>query len=201
MQKRDLTRQEYIHGLGFNMLRDTRRDVAIDQTVVDYSKVKLGNGPVKPTSDATINLKTALKSTGSEYTDKEKILNYIHRNDIDELRQASEFYYQTSGIYKRAVIYMASLFRNDYFVYPILTKNKKLKNNSAYLNDYYKVLNYFEESEIKKLCNKFSLEIIKNGCYYGYKLDDIQDKIVIQDLPPKYCRSKYYINNLRRNFL
>ena len=111
MQKRDLDRQTKIHDMGFKMTTASRSDVMIDDNVVDYSKVKLGNGPVKPTTDATINLKTAMRTVSANYTDKTQILQAIENNDTDTLREISDFYYKTSGIYKRAAIYLSSCFR------------------------------------------------------------------------------------------
>lgn len=192
MQKRDLDRQTKIHDMGFKMTTASRSDVMIDDNVVDYSKVKLGNGPVKPTTDATINLKTAMRAVSANYTDKTQILQAIENNDTDTLREISDFYYKTSGIYKRAAIYLSSLFKYDLFIYPLVLGKMKKKTNTM-LNDYYKVLSYFDESEPKKLCNKFALEIIRHGCYYGYRIEK-DDKIVVQDLPQKYCRSKYFID-------
>jgi hypothetical protein len=36
------------------------------------------------------------------------------------------------------------------------------------LKDYYSILNFLDNSHIKKLCGDIALEVVKNGCYYGY---------------------------------
>ena len=34
-----------------------------------------------------------------------------------------------------------------------------------------KVLEYLDNSNIKYMCGNIALEVIKNGCYYGYIVD------------------------------
>lgn len=39
-----------------------------------------------------------------------------------------------------------------------------------------------------------ALAVIRDGAYYGYCLEG-NDAVVLQDLPAKYCRSRYSIGN------
>ena len=38
-----------------------------------------------------------------------------------------------------------------------------------------------------------ALKVIRNGCYYGY-LTAKENKVIVQELPAKYCRSRFFIN-------
>ena len=49
-----------------------------------------------------------------------------------------------------------------------------------------------DNSDIKQLCYQMSLHVIKDGAYYGY-LVDTGNSLVIQQLPLRYCRSRYYV--------
>ena len=54
-------RQKVIHDKGFSMHKYSCQEIIpMDDVVVDYSKV-IGNGPVKPVTDAVINLNTAIQ--------------------------------------------------------------------------------------------------------------------------------------------
>lgn len=53
-----------------------------------------------------------------------------------------------------------------------------------------KALDYLDNSDIKRLFGNIALEVIKCGSYYGYILE-FNDKFSIQQLPAKYCRSRF----------
>ena len=108
-------RQNAIHEKGFNM-NDNK--VLVSNNVVDYSRVRIGNGQNSKNDNVSINLKTALSSMDTIYTDKSVILSAIQNKELETLREISDFYYDISGIYKRGCEYIAFLNRYDYFVTP-----------------------------------------------------------------------------------
>ena len=40
------------------------------------------------------------------------------------------------------------------------------------IKDFYKILNYLDGSNIKKMCGDIALEVIKTGAYYGYIIEN-----------------------------
>ena len=185
-----LERQKTIHDKGFSMTRYP--EILLDENVLDYSKVKLGNGPVKPVEDAVINLQTALSKIGSIYTEKEQVLSAIRNQDLETQREISDFYFETSGIYKRACEYLAFLFKYDHYLIPYV--NDDSMSSDKILKQYYNILNYLDNSNLKKIFNDKALEVIKHGCYYGYRVES-NEKIILQDLPSDYCRSRFFVGN------
>jgi hypothetical protein len=130
---------------------------------------------------------------GYSFTNKNYIVQCLMRNDIRELRAISNFYYSVNGVYERVCNYFAFLYRYDWYVAPeILDDSVK---NEKVLKDFSKVLNYLDNSYIKKMCGDIALEVIKNGCYYGYMVPN-SDGIVLQQLPVQYCRSRYTVNGV-----
>ena len=99
----------------------------------------------------------------------------MNRN-IPELRAISNFFYNLNGVYERICNYFAFLYRYDWYIAPELY-DKEAKTEKV-LKDFSKVLNYFDNSYIKKLCGDIALEVIKNGCYYGYEVDS-SDGVVL----------------------
>ena len=183
-------RQNAIHEKGFNM-NDNK--VLVSNNVVDYSRVRIGNGQNSKNDNVSINLKTALSSMDTIYTDKSVILSAIQNKELETLREISDFYYDISGIYKRGCEYIAFLNRYDYFVTPYTKQGKKVNNNKV-LTQFYNILEYLDKSNLKQRFLDISLEVVKHGCYYGYKIDS-KDQIILQDLPAQYCRSKYFIGD------
>jgi hypothetical protein len=63
--------------------------------------------------------------------------------------------------------------RNGYAVYDSSVKEEKI------LKDFSVILNYLDNSYLKKVCGDIALEVIKNGCYYGYIIDNKDELCVI----------------------
>ena len=181
-----LERQKIIHDKGFVMTSNNRGQV------VDYAQVRIGNGPHKKASDVSVNLQTALSAVDSAYTDKQVILTAIRDKDAATMREISDFYFETSGVYKRAVEYLAKLYRYDYYLVPHISRNGEADKKKV-LKIFDEALNFIENSSLRKLFSSKALEVIKYGCYYGYRIES-KEKIILQDLPVEYCRSKYFIN-------
>ena len=69
--------------------------------------------------------------------------------------------------------------------------NEKDKNIA--LADFYKILLYLDNSELKRLFGEIALKVVKNGCYYGYLISN-NKRIIVQELPVNYCRSRFIVN-------
>ena len=53
------------------------------------------------------------------------------------------------------------------------------------------LLEHFDNSAIQLMCRKWANAVCIEGCYYGYICDDVNDKLVVQDLPVDFCRSRF----------
>lgn len=73
-------------------------------------------------------------------------------------------------------------------------RQKKTKENKKYFNGFFEVLRYFENFQIKQFCGQVALKVIRNGCYCGYLIKQ-SDRVVVQELHPKYCRSRFKVRN------
>jgi hypothetical protein len=101
-----LGRQEEIRSKGFNMFRDPYID--------EYSKIKVG---VRPLQDAILSL-GALKKLDKTYNNKNEILKALADKDIEKLREISNYFYRTSGLYYRACNYFSTMYRYDWYITP-----------------------------------------------------------------------------------
>ncbi len=156
----------------------------------EFRKIKVG---VKNLDDAILNL-------GSYKTDLPKHLHIskgmiykaLAENDLVELRRISNHYYNLSGIYSRICNYLAFLYRYDWYVAPEIYDDS-IKEDKV-LKDFSKMLNYLDNSYLKKLFGEIALEIIKNGCYYAYIVPSTNG-LILQQLPVDYCRSRFFVEN------
>lgn len=157
------------------------------QSYAEFAKMRVG---AKTLDDAILNIGT-LKKTNRRLTDKDAILRAINESDYAFMREVSNFFYESSGIYGRLCRYIAYLYRYDWYVTPYIN-NDKIKGDKI-LTEFNKVLNYVDALAIKKNSGDIALKVCKNGAYYGYIVDN-GTRAVFQELPVPYCRSRYFSN-------
>ena len=183
-------RAEEIHNKGFDMTdsyREYRTAIANE-----YKKIKVGN---RSLNDVILDLDYYQKINipGQRGFCKADIYKAIADHDLPELRRMSNLFYSVNGIYERTCNYFAFLYRYDWYVAPeILDDTVK---EEKILKDFSKTLNYLDSSYIKKICGDISLQVIKEGCYYGYIVPS-NDHLILQDLPANFCRSRYSVDNM-----
>ena len=162
----------------------------MDNRAVEYGKIKINT---KTLEDAVINL-GSIQNVTRGMINKAVIYRALMDNDVVRLREISNYFYKTSGIYQKVCNYAATLYRYDWYVVPEVY-DEKSKTNEKILTDFHKVLNYLDNSYIAKLCGDIALGVVKNGAYYGYRVDS-PNGIIIQELPINYCRNRFNVGNL-----
>ena len=198
-----IDRKAEIKSKGFNIRLANSNEQYVPS---DFSKIRLG---VKTLDDAVLSL-SSFKRINPSLGDKEEILRAINFNNVIKMRQISDFFYRTSGIYSRLCRYMAYLYKYDWFITPYIENCENLIESDAGLGDvdseeeekkkkkyfvnFFKVLKYCENFEIKRFFGQVALKVIRYGCYYGYLIPQ-SDKMVVQQLHPAYCRSRFKVNN------
>ena len=189
-----INRKEEIKKKGFQMtFQDSMPETNSQNpfTPVDFAKIKIG---AKTIEDAVLELGNYQK-IDTRLTKKETILKSIHDNNNAELREISRFYFETSGIYSRLCKYMAYMYRYDWMVTPYINEDKSSnKDEDTALQDFYKILLYLDNSDLKRLFGKIALKVVRDGCYYGYIIQK-EKRISVQELPVNYCRSRFEIDN------
>lgn len=153
----------------------------------DFSKIKVG---MKSLDDAIYNLGDK-KKAGGNLADKTTVLNAIKDGNLEKMREISNYFYKTSGIYSRLCRYLAYLYRYDWMVTPFIDQSEKVKTEKI-IDTFHKILYSFDNFEIKRFFGEVALKVIRAGCYYGYYVANA-DRPVVQELPPSYCRSRFFV--------
>ena len=175
-----MNRQEIIRAKGFDMMQRPQ---------TEYGHIKSGT---KQLADAVINLGAIEKSTKG-YISKGVVLKALFDNDVPKLREISNYFYKTNGIYQRLCNYVATMYRYDWYVVPEVYKEGT--KGEEIIKDLHKVLNFMDNSYISKICGEMALGVVKNGAYYGY-LVPTSTGVIVQELPINYCRARYNVGNL-----
>ena len=186
-----INRIEQIKSKGFNIpiQGDTYDDEVYSQAFhsVDFAKIKVG---AKTLDDAVLTL-GELKKINPRLADKKEVLRAMHQGDVELMREISNFFFKTSGIYSRLCKYMANLYRYDWMITPYV--NSDSVSGSKVEEGFYKALTYLDNFEIKRFCGDVALKVLRHGAYYGYLVPQA-DRMVVQELPPNYCRSRFSVN-------
>ncbi len=153
----------------------------------DYSTIKVGNQTLR--GDISVYPDWD-KNSGRPFKLKD-VREVINRNNPKELRALSRTFFVTSGIYSRLCRYMAYLFKYDYFITPIIYD--ETISEKKIIEGWLKSAALLDNSHLKKTFGDIALKVIKEGCYYGYRLPQ-KNAGFLQELPSEYCRSRYIIN-------
>ena len=124
----------------------------------------------------------------------EEIELIIRSGEISAIRELSRYYYRTNGRYRNTIDFLASLFLYDTIVTPIYESGKGSK--TQIIKAFYNACSFVEALDVKNTLARITKEWLKSGIYYGI-LQEYGNKVVIQDLPVEYCRTRFKdFNNL-----
>lgn len=186
-----INRKEAIKSKGFKMpiASDTRETIGPSYEAMNFANIRVG---AKVLDDAIVDLGD-LKKINKNLASKENVLKAIMNCDYEQMREISNFFYNTSGIYSRLCRYLAYLYRYDWMITPYLNDMENEKVIDKALDGFYEALTYLDNFGVKKFFGEVALKVIKNGCFYGY-LIPTSKKMNIQELPANYCRSRFTVN-------
>lgn len=159
------------------------------ERVTDFTKTKVG---LKTLEDAVLNIETDVQKANPRLSSKNTVLQAIDKNDLDELREISEFWYRTNGIYQRLCKYMANLYCYDWMLTPYIADDK-IKEEKV-LKIFYDGLTLLDNFNVKAFLGKAALKTIRKGAYYGYVVEKDKTHKMVQELPIQYCRSRFECN-------
>lgn len=124
----------------------------------------------------------------------EEIESIIRSGELSAIRELSRYYYRTNARYRNNIDFLAALPLYDTVVTPVyeLGKGSKVQITKAFYN----ACSFIEALDVKNTLSRITREWLKGGVYYGI-LQEQGDKVVIQDLPMEYCRTRFKdFNNL-----
>lgn len=126
--------------------------------------------------------------TFMRYT-KDLIKRYVSNpyNYQNEIREVSRFLYRTSTLYKKIVLYHATM---PLYNYQITQKSNILVDGDyeKSMKEYQKVIKRLNAFNIKKTFTEMMINLIVDGVYYGFVYSFKDDGAFIHRLDPRYCR-------------
>ena len=124
----------------------------------------------------------------------EEIEAIIRSGEISAIRELSRYYYRTNARYRNNVDFLAAFPLYDTIVTPVYESGKGSKTQIT--KAFYSACSFIEALDVKNTLSRITREWLKAGVYYGI-LQEQGDKVVVQDLPIEFCRTRYKdFNNL-----
>ena len=84
------------------------------------------------------------------------------------------------------------MYRYDWYIVPEIYKDSV--KEEEIVKDFARILNYLDNSYIKKNCVEIAQKVVLNGAYYGYLIEG-GSGLILQELPASYCRSRFFVGN------
>lgn len=162
---------------------------SLDKKSIDFTKMKIG---LKTLEDAVLTNLSDVSKIRPDLAEKEVVLRAIEQQDYPKMREISDFFFKTNGIYTRLCKYMANLYCYDWMLTPY--DNDQSANTNKVLNAYYDALTLLDNFNVKAFLGKAALRVIRYGAYFGYIVEIDKTHSAIQELPANYCRSRFEVN-------
>lgn len=121
---------------------------------------------------------------------KEEVEKIINSGSLTAQQQLSLNYFYKDSLYKRILIYYATLLRYIGILIPNPSSGNSLSTPHI-LKRYNNALDYLDKINIPELFTKISLTALIYGCYYGILQNVSKTEFVMLDLPAEYCRSNF----------
>ena len=124
-----------------------------------YSKIKVGSKNLEDVIVDLSQIKQAIKHVNFCSASKRDVLKAIAEHDLAEQRRLSNLFYDISGIYQKVCNTFAFLYRYDWYAVPEIYDDAA--SDTKVLKEFYKVLNFLDESYVRKMCGDIALQVIK----------------------------------------
>ena len=157
---------------------------------LDFKQAKVG---IRSLSDAILELQNGITRAKPNLARKPDVLQAIANNDLNKMIEISNYFYHISGIYSRLCRYMAYLYKYDWVITPYVVADS-VKPEKV-IEGFDKALRYLDNFNPKKFFNDVALKVIRNGSYYGYLVEGT-DRMIVQELPSRFCRSRWSSNGI-----
>lgn len=122
--------------------------------------------------------------------DEKEVEDIINSGSLLAQQRLSMNYFLKDSLYKRIIIYYATLLKYVGILIP--NPSAGIELSTPYVTKRYNnALDYIDKMFIPDMLTRFSLRALIYGCYYGVLRDVSKTNFALLDLPVEYCRSDF----------
>ena len=123
-------------------------------------------------------------------SDRDTIEKIIKQGTLSEKRELSKRYFLMDGFYRRLMIHHATLLTYAGILVPKV-KNGQSISSAKTKKRYYDAATFCDYASFPDIFTHCTLRAVVEGCYYGVVQTLNKTKLVLMDLPPEFCRTRY----------
>lgn len=157
---------------------------------IDISTFKKSVSKMISTSQSAYEKSFFKKGADFRHYSREEVLDIIDAGNPEQLQEVSLYYSYCSGFYRRFLTYYATMLKYSYLLIPHMTGKSKIEEESS-IQQYNSALEFIGELGVKTLSRHIAYQTLVKGVYYGVLRNFGKDGYAVQDLPAKYCRSRF----------
>ena len=160
------------------------------QKKFDFKDFKIRLKAHAPLNERAYSSRWGYRANESIRTDftLEEILEIIRQGDLESVRQLSRYFYRTNSSYKNNIDFLAHLFLYDTVIVPVFEEG--VKNKNLITKTFYNACKFVDKLDCPNTLTHITTEWLLVGVYNGI-LREAENKVVVQDLPLEYCRSRF----------
>ena len=125
---------------------------------------------------------------------REEVEKIIKEGSLDQQLALSRNYFEKDSLYRRIILYYATLLQYSGIVIPNPSYGKSLSTEHIQ-KKYFQAVDYVEQMNLPTILTQITTKVLIDGCYYGIikKLD--KNSFTIMDLPAPYCVTRFKTAN------
>jgi hypothetical protein len=140
----------------------------------------------KTIDDMIVTNKVSNRRSGIIY-DHDKVTEIIEGGAFSQLRVMSREFFRTNGLYRRMILYFATMSTYDTLLVP---KFYDKPSTTGFLQNYNNALYYLDKMNIASEFSRIFTNVLVDGIYYGLVVNE-QSNFTFYDLPLEYCRTQF----------
>lgn len=120
----------------------------------------------------------------------EEIKRIVESGSLEEQQKLSRNYFLKDGIYKKLILYYATLLDYAGLLIPNPSFGQNL-STSHLQKRYQRAIDFIDSVPLRNIFVGFSQRALVDGCYYGVISELDKNVLSIIDLPPSYCATNF----------
>lgn len=120
----------------------------------------------------------------------EEIKRIVESGSLEEQQKLSRNYFLKDGIYKKLILYYATLLDYAGLLIPNPSFGQNL-STSHLQKRYQRAIDFIDSVPLRSIFVGFSQRALVDGCYYGVISELDKNVLSIIDLPPNYCATNF----------
>lgn len=164
----------------------------IDKNSIDLTKFTAAFNSMIASNDSVSGSRFGKGRLGTRKIDytSDTVKNIIDNGGKDEKLALSRNFFEKDSIYRRIVIYYATLLKYVGILIPTPSYGQNLSTDHI-KKRYFQAIDYVDRIGLQGFCTEIALKVLVDGAYYGIitKLD--KKDFSVMGLPAAHCQARY----------